>query len=201
MIDGVDGELPEEAIEDVQAIHESGKHLLSMINDILDLAKIEAERLELDREPTELAEAVEEVQRTTAILVKDKPVRLSSSLPANLPTLDADRIRLRQILNNLMSNAVKFTNEGEVRVVAQHVPDDKVVMISVEDTGIGIAPEHLGEVFEQFRQVDGSSSRRAGGTGLGLAITKRLVEMHGGRIWVESELGKGSKFKFTIPVA
>ncbi len=201
MIDGVDGELPEEAIEDVQAIHESGKHLLSMINDILDLAKIEAERLELDREPTELAEAVDEVQRITAILVKDKPVRLSSSLPANLPTLDADRIRLRQILNNLMSNAVKFTNEGEVRVVAQHVPDDKVVMISVEDTGIGIAPEHLGEVFEQFRQVDGSSSRRAGGTGLGLAITKRLVEMHGGRIWVESELGKGSKFKFTIPVA
>ncbi|MCE7949066.1 MAG: GAF domain-containing protein [Chloroflexi bacterium CFX4] len=201
MIDGVDGELPEEAIEDVQAIHESGKHLLSMINDILDLAKIEAERLELDREPTELAEAVEEVQRITAILVKDKPVRLSASLPANLPTLDADRVRLRQILNNLMSNAVKFTNEGEVRVVAQHVPDDKVVMISVEDTGIGIAPEHLGEVFEQFRQVDGSSSRRAGGTGLGLTITKRLVEMHGGRIWVESELGKGSKFKFTIPVA
>ncbi len=201
MIDGVDGELPDEAIEDVQAIHESGKHLLSMINDILDLAKIEAERLELDREPTELAEAVDEVQRITAILVKDKPVRLSANLPADLPALDADRIRLRQILNNLLSNAVKFTNEGEVRVVAQHVPDDKVVMVSIEDTGIGIAPEHLGEVFEQFRQVDGSSSRRAGGTGLGLAITKRLVEMHGGRIWVESELGKGSKFKFTIPVA
>mgnify|MGYP005843522807 CR=1 FL=1 len=201
MIDGVDGELPEEAIEDVQAIHESGKHLLNMINDILDLAKIEAERLELDREPTELAEAVDEVQRITAILVKDKPVRLTTDLPANMPAVHADRIRLRQILNNLMSNAVKFTNEGEVRVTAQHVPDDKMVMISVEDTGIGIAPEHLGEVFEQFRQVDGSSSRRAGGTGLGLAITKRLVEMHGGRIWVESELGKGSKFKFTIPVA
>ncbi|MFQ3535105.1 MAG: GAF domain-containing protein [Aggregatilineales bacterium] len=201
MLDGVDGELPDEAIEDVQAIYESGKHLLSMINDILDLAKIEAQRLELDREALPLGEVVEEVQRTTAILVKDRPVQILAEVPAELPPVYADRVRLRQILNNLVSNAVKFTNQGHVRITAQHVPDDKAVMVSVEDTGIGIAPEHIGVIFEQFRQVDGSSSRRAGGTGLGLTITKRLVEMHGGRIWVESELHKGSKFSFTVPVA
>jgi signal transduction histidine kinase len=201
MLDGVDGELPDEAMEDVQAIYDSGKHLLSMINDILDLAKIEAERLELDRTALPLAVVVEEVQRATAILVKDKPVEIKVELPADLPTIYADHVRLRQILNNLVSNAVKFTSEGYVRITAQHVPDERVVTVSVEDTGIGIAPEHIEVIFERFRQVDGSSSRRAGGTGLGLNITKRLVEMHGGRIWVESELGKGSKFSFTMPVA
>jgi len=201
MLDGVDGELPDEAMEDVQAIYDSGKHLLSMINDILDLAKIEAERLELDRTALPLAVVVEEVQRATAILVKDKPVEIKVELPADLPTIYADHVRLRQILNNLVSNAVKFTSEGYVRITAQHVPDERVVTVSVEDTGIGIAPEHIEVIFERFRQVDGSSSRRAGGTGLGLNITKRLVEMHGGRIWVESELGKGSRFSFTMPVA
>ncbi|RMF48861.1 MAG: PAS domain S-box protein [Chloroflexota bacterium] len=201
MLDGVDGELPDEAMEDVQAIYESGKHLLSMINDILDLAKIEAERLELDRQALPLAVVVDEVQRATAILVKDKPVEIRVEMPESLPNLYADHVRLRQILNNLVSNAVKFTSEGYIRITAQHVPDDKAVMVSVEDTGIGIAAEHIPVIFERFRQVDGSSSRRAGGTGLGLNITKRLVEMHGGRIWVESELGKGSKFHFTIPVA
>jgi PAS domain S-box-containing protein len=201
MLDGVDGELPDEAMEDVQAIYDSGKHLLSMINDILDLAKIEAERLELDRAALPLAVVVDEVQRATAILVKDKPVEIKVELPAELPSIYADHVRLRQILNNLVSNAVKFTSEGYVRITAQHVPDERAVMVSVEDTGIGIAPEHVEVVFERFRQVDGSSSRRAGGTGLGLNITKRLVEMHGGRIWVESELGKGSKFSFTMPVA
>ncbi len=201
MLDGVDGELPDEAMEDLEAIHESGKHLLSMINDILDLAKIEAQRLELDRQALPLDSVVEEVQRTTAILVKDKPVEIKAELPADLPPVYADHVRLRQILNNLLSNAVKFTNEGYVRITAQHVPDDNAVVISVEDTGIGIAPEHINAIFEQFRQVDGSSSRRAGGTGLGLTITKRLVEMHGGRIWVESEVNKGSKFSFTMPVA
>lgn len=188
-------------MEDLEAIHESGKHLLSMINDILDLAKIEAQRLELDRQALPLDSVMEEVQRTTAILVKDKPVAIEAELPADLPPIYADHVRLRQILNNLLSNAVKFTNEGYVRITAQHVPDDKVVVISVEDTGIGIAPEHISAIFEQFRQVDGSSSRRAGGTGLGLTITKRLVEMHGGRIWVESEVNKGSRFSFTMPVA
>jgi signal transduction histidine kinase len=201
MLDGVDGELPDEAMEDVQAIYDSGKHLLSMINDILDLAKIEAERLELDRTALPLAVVVDEVQRATAILVKDKPVEIKVELPAELPSIYADHVRLRQILNNLVSNAVKFTSEGYVRITAQHVPDERVVTVSVEDTGIGIAPEHIEVIFERFRQVDGSSSRRAGGTGLGLNITKRLVEMHGGRIWVESELGKGSKFSFTMPVA
>jgi signal transduction histidine kinase len=113
----------------------------------------------------------------------------------------ADRIRLRQVLNNLVSNAVKFTEQGEVRVLAHADPENNQVLIQVRDTGIGIAEEHLDAVFEQFRQVDGSSTRRAGGTGMGLTITRHLIEMHGGRIWVESTLGKGSTFCFTIPIA
>jgi PAS domain S-box-containing protein len=201
MLDGVDGDLPDEAMEDVKAIHDSGRHLLEMINDILDLAKIEAGRMELDREAVKLTGIVEEVQRTVSILLKEKPVELRVVLPEDLPALDADRIRLRQILNNLVSNAVKFTPEGSITIRAEYVPDDKTVQVSVKDTGIGIAANHLNVVFEQFRQVDGSSKRRAGGTGLGLTITRRLVEMHGGRIWVESTLGEGSTFSFTIPVA
>jgi signal transduction histidine kinase len=200
MLDGVDGDLPDEAMEDVQAIHESGKHLLSMINDILDLAKIEAGRMELDLESVEVSGVAEDVYRITQILVKNKPVQIVLDLDPDLPKVCADRIRLRQVLNNLVSNAVKFTEQGEVRMLAHADPENNQVLIQVRDTGIGIAEEHLDAVFEQFRQVDGSSTRRAGGTGMGLTITRHLVEMHGGRIWVESVLGKGSTFCLTIPI-
>ncbi len=201
LVDGIDGDLPGEAVEDVQAIHDSGHHLLGLINDILDLAKIEAGHMELDREDVALRDVMTEIKRITTGLLKDKSVEVVFDVPDNLPLLDADHGRLRQILNNLISNAIKFTDQGQIIVNAALIDNDSAVQISVRDSGIGIAPEHLGMVFEQFRQVDNSSTRKVGGTGLGLPITQKLVQMHGGTIWVESEVGVGSTFAFTIPTA
>jgi PAS domain S-box-containing protein len=201
ILDGIDGELPEPAAEDVQAIHDSGQHLLALINDILDLAKIEAGRMELDLEPTPLDLVIEEIQRITKVLIKSKPVELYFDIPSEFPWLYADRVRLRQILNNLVSNAIKFTERGEVAVKAEVQDEKGIALITVRDTGIGISADNYALIFEQFRQVDSGSTRKAGGTGLGLPITRRLVEMHGGEIWLESELGKGSTFSFTIPLA
>jgi len=212
LADGIDGDLPEEALEDVNAIHDSGQHLLSMINDILDLAKIEAGRMELDLVSVPLTSIADEVRRLTSVLFKEKPVDLTISIPDSLPALWADKVRLRQILNNLVSNASKFTHEGEVRIEArllehkdavarQRDAQGDMVLISVQDTGEGIAKENLNLIFEQFRQADSSSTRKAGGTGMGLAITRHLVRLHGGEIWVESEPNKGSTFSFLIPVA
>lgn len=200
LVDGIDGDLSEEAIIDVQAIHDSGHHLLGLINDILDLAKIEAGHMELDLEPVEIAEIAREVESITSVLVKDRPISLIFDIAEGLPSLLGDHLRLRQILNNLVSNSIKFTEQGEVRVSAALNEAEDQVKIMVKDTGIGIAPHHLGLIFEQFRQVDNSSTRRVGGTGLGLPITQRLVQMHGGTIVVESEVGVGSSFSFMIPV-
>jgi len=201
MIDGIDGELPTEAIEDVTAIHDSGHHLLTLINDILDLAKIEAGHMELDLDMIGLHDTLSEVKRITSVLLKDKPVELVLILPDHLPLLNADEDRLRQILNNLISNAIKFTENGQIIVRASSTPDNKFVQVDVQDSGIGIAPEHQNLVFEQFRQVDGGSTRKVGGTGLGLPITQKLVQMHGGTIWLNSAIGSGSTFSFTIPIA
>jgi signal transduction histidine kinase len=201
MLDGIDGQLPDAALEDVQAIYDSGQHLLSLINDILDLAKIEAGRMELDFEPTPLEMIVEEIKRVSRIMLKDKPVDLIIDIADDFPFVYADRVRLRQIMSNLISNAIKFTDRGDVRVTAQLQNAFGMAHISVRDTGIGIEPNHLSIIFEQFRQVDGGSTRRTDGSGLGLPITKRLVEMHGGEIWVESQPGVGSTFHFSIPLA
>jgi signal transduction histidine kinase/HAMP domain-containing protein len=209
MMDGLDGDLPAEAIEDVEAIHGSGKHLLSMINDILDLAKIEAGRMELDLERVSLPKVAEEVHSITNILLKETTVDLVVDIAPALPEVWGDPIRLRQILNNLIGNAVKFTREGEIRVRATCRDDltnsitgeHGMIQIEVIDTGEGIAQDYVGLVFEQFRQVDNSSTRKAAGTGMGLAITRHLVELHGGNIWVNSKLGVGSTFTFTVPTA
>jgi signal transduction histidine kinase len=200
LADGIDGDLPDEALEDVNAIHDSGNHLLSLINDILDLAKIEAGRMELERQPIALSEVVTEVDRITRSLIKEKPVQLVYDVPNDLPLLSADHVRLRQILNNLVSNAIKFTDHGDILISAKVTDDQKLIEVAVQDSGIGIAPEHQNLVFEQFRQVDSGSTRKAGGTGLGLPITQHLVRMHGGEIWLTSTVGTGSTFFFTIPV-
>lgn len=199
LLDGVDGELTPDAEEDVKSIHNSGKHLLSLINEILDLAKIEAGEMRLDRKPLDLVAQVKEVVQTSQILVKDKPVILEMVQETDIPLVNADPIRLRQIIWNLVSNAIKFTESGSVRIHLNQ-SDDKTVTVAVKDTGVGIAQDKLHTVFERFSQVDGSSTRRAGGTGLGLTITKQLVELHNGEIFVESELGRGSTFWFTMPV-
>lgn len=199
MLDGLDGPLNEEMTEDVAAIHGSGKLLLNLINDILDLAKIEAGQMELDYQEINLAPFLRQVLDTSQILVKDKDVVLQLDLDDGLPdTLEADPIRVQQIINNLISNAAKFTEHGSITLRA--VADNGNLHIAVIDTGTGIRADKLDVIFERFRQADQSSTRRAGGTGLGLDITRRLVHMHSGRIWVESEFGVGSVFSFELPL-
>jgi len=199
ILDGIDGPINEEVNEDVSAIYSSGKMLLNLINDILDLAKIEAGQLDLDLQNVEVEPFLMDMVETSRILVKDKPVELVLDVESGLPMIHADRLRLQQIMNNLLSNAAKFTEQGKITVRACR--ENGVIKMSVADTGTGIPQDKLGVVFERFRQADQSSTRKAGGTGLGLAITRQLIEMHGGEINVESELGKGSNFAFTLPIA
>jgi signal transduction histidine kinase len=201
LLDGLDGDLNDEMQEDVNSIHSSGKLLLNLINDILDLAKIEAGQMELEYEPIDLVAFLEEMVNTSQILVKNKPVEMRLEMDESVEDLvefQADPIRLRQIVNNLISNAAKFTDQGAVTTRAR--VEDGSVIISVQDTGVGIPEDKLNVVFERFRQADQSSTRKAGGTGLGLAITRQLVNMHGGDIWAESEDGQGTIFSFSLPL-
>ncbi len=202
MLMGIDGEMAPETLEDIQAIYENGQHLLTMINDILDLAKIESGRMALKMEPVEVEQLLDEMRSSGLGLLrkyhKENQVELSIEAEANLPLVSGDRIRLNQILNNLLSNAVKFTEHGSIQVRAYR--QDNHVCISVRDTGIGIASDQLEKIFEKFQQVDGSAKRRAEGTGLGLAITRYLVEMHGGTISVHSVEKKGSVFTVSLPM-
>ena len=178
-------------------VKESSRHLLALINDILDLSKIEAGRLELKYESFPMRVAADEVLSTVRPLAAAKRIELGTELSANL-TLCADRVRLKQVLYNLLSNAIKFTpQEGRVRLVARS--EASLVTVSVIDTGIGIPREEQESIFEPFYQLPASAQGVREGTGLGLSITKLLVEQHGGRIWMESELNKGSRFNFTIP--
>jgi signal transduction histidine kinase len=199
MLDGIDGNLTEDMEEDVRAIHGSGQHLLNIINDILDLAKIEAGKMVIDPQPVNLNDFVDEIARAGQILVKDRPVELIKQVDENLPKVKADSVRLRQIIWNVVSNAVKFTEQGSVTVTTG-LQEDGMAFVEVKDTGIGMTKSDLPVIFEQFRQVDGSSTRRAGGTGLGLNITRHLIQMHGGEIFVDSEVGVGTTFRVTLPV-
>ena len=198
LMDGLCGELNRDQRDAVTDIHESGRHLLRMINDILDLSKIEAGRMELRKETFRIDEVLESVRTVVLEIAKEKNLRYAEEIPPDLPPIYADKIRFKQIMYNLVSNAVKFTPEGGSVTIRASL-DDKEFTFTVQDTGIGIREEDMPKLFEEFVQIDSSYSRQYEGTGLGLALTKRLVEMHGGRIWVESEYGKGSKFSFTIP--
>ncbi|MBC6934686.1 MAG: GAF domain-containing protein [Chloroflexi bacterium] len=199
MLDGIDGELTDDAIEDVEAIHSGGKHLLAIINDILDLAKIDAGQMFMDRQEADLGKIIEEVVHTCQILVKDKGIYLELERQAELPPVYGDPVRLRQIVYNLVNNAIKFTEKGGITVSVGR-QDDQQICVTVKDTGIGMSQKDLSVIFERFRQVDGSATRRAGGTGLGLAITRQLVQMHDGEIHVTSKPHEGSTFWFTLPV-
>ena len=178
----------------------SGSHLLSLINDILDLSKVEAGRMELDLTSFNVPMAID----NALTLVKERATRhrltLECTLDPTVAEINADERKFKQILLNLLSNAVKFTPEGgRITVVARPLSD--AVEISVADTGVGISPEDCDAVFEESRQVGDSSERKAEGTGLGLALTKKFIELHGGRIWLTSTLGKGSTLSFMLPVA
>jgi signal transduction histidine kinase len=199
MLMGLDTELDPETLEDIQAIYDNGQHLLRIINDVLDLAKIEAGRLELNREEVPVEVLVDAASSSvTGLLVnRDKPVEFKVEIEKDLPAIYGDQVRLNQVINNLASNAVKFTDEGHI--ILRAFRDDGWICLQVEDTGIGIAEEDLNTIFERFQQVDGSNARKQEGTGLGLAITRHLVKMHGGTIKVKSALGEGSTFTVRLP--
>ncbi len=181
----------------LEKVGRNGRQLLALINDILDLSKIEAERLTLDLTTVELPAVLEECLELAKPLVGDKPVAFESRIPYPLSTWQGDEVRLRQIVTNLLSNAAKFTDRGTITLEVDERNED--FSIAVSDTGVGIAPEHLAYVFDAFRQVDSSSTRRAGGTGLGLAICRRLCELMGGEIEVRSKRGGGSIFEIKLP--
>lgn len=199
MLDGVDGELNDAQQRDLRRVLSSGEHLLGLINSILDLSKIEAGRFEIFPEPLFLPDVVATALAAIEPLARKKGLELRTELPPRLPLVMADPDRLRQVLLNLLSNAVKFTDQGQVVVSA--APRNGCVEIVVADTGPGIPESALEYIFESFRQVDGSSTRRHGGTGLGLAIVRKLLELHGGSVRVESTLGEGSRFICTLPAA
>jgi signal transduction histidine kinase len=192
------GDLNDKQEQYIGIIQSSGRHLLSLINDILDLSKIEAGRMELELSQFDVEMAVD----NTVTLVRDRAARhdltLAVEVEPELPPMVGDERKIKQILLNLLSNAVKFTPDGgRIDVRARRV--DGAVEIAVSDTGIGIAPEDQGAIFEEFRQVGTDVVRKREGTGLGLALTRRFIELHGGTIGVESEPGKGSTFTFTLP--
>jgi signal transduction histidine kinase len=192
------GELNPKQTEYLQDIHQSGHHLLSLINDILDLSKIEAGKLELDASIVHLPTAIENALVLIRERASHKGIALASELSPEIGEIHADERKLKQVLINLLANAVKFTDAGG-RVTVRAAPTRDGVRVEVEDTGIGIAPEHQELIFEEFRQVLDPTVRKQEGTGLGLALVKRLVALHGGQTYVRSALGRGSTFGFTIP--
>jgi signal transduction histidine kinase len=198
MQDGLYGELPPKVSEVLQRVDRNGKHLLGLINAILDLSKIESGQLVLSVDDYSIRDVVQTVVSATESLAAAKNLPLKVEVSDDLPTGHGDERRISQVLLNLVGNAIKFADEGEARITAKAI--DGIFLVAVTDTGPGIPDSEQARIFEEFHQVDSSNTKREGGTGLGLAIAKRIVELHGGRIWVESEVGRGSTFKFELPV-
>ena len=198
ILDSIYGEVPEK-IEDVLIrLKKNGRYLLGLINDVLDLSKIEAGQLTLSLQDYSMPAVIQTVFTSVEALAAEKNLDLKLTVADNLPPGKGDEQRLAQVVLNLIGNAIKFTSQGKVEVEASVA--DQTFLVSVSDTGPGIAADDQERIFDEFHQVDGSSTRKKGGTGLGLSISKRIVEMHGGRIWVESKPGHGSTFRLTLPV-
>ncbi len=193
-----EGQLPPLQQENLRKVLISAEHLLNLINGLLDLSKIEAGRMEILVESFKLDEVIRLAVTTVIPMLKSDNVHLIEEIQPDLPPLHSDREKLRQVVLNLLSNAAKFTESGEIKISAWR--EDGSVRLAVSDTGIGIAKEHLEYIFEEFRQADMSSTRKYGGTGLGLAIVKKFVTLLGGDISAKSEVGKGSTFTITLPV-
>jgi len=198
MLNRLDGDLTERQETYIRSVHNSGTHLLQLINGILDFSRIEAGKLEMMSEELDIHELIDECIESSMPLARVKQLKLEKNVPLELPRLVADRTKVKQILLNLLSNAIKFTAQGRVAVSVQAEPG--AVRVKVSDTGIGIRAEDLARLFEPFQQLDNPVTRGAGGTGLGLAISKKFVELHGGRIWAESRESQGSTFHFTLPL-
>jgi PAS domain S-box-containing protein len=197
LLQGLVGELNPEQKKQLGMVRDSSTHLLELINDVLDLSKIEAGQLKLSREDFDLRASIERTVQITRPLAEKKGLELIFEEPGEIPHLESDRRRVEQILLNLLSNAIKFTERGSVSVECH--PEADRVSLRVRDTGIGLGPEEMERLFKPFSQIDSSLTRKYEGTGLGLSICKRLVELMGGEIWVESHPGEGSTFAFTLP--
>jgi signal transduction histidine kinase len=198
ILDSIYGEVPEKARTTLERIQSNGRHLLGLINDVLDLSKIEAGQLTLSLADYSIKGVVHNVYGAVESLATSKNLALKVELPKDLPPAHGDERRLTQVLLNLVGNAIKFTDTGEVAIRTSIANGS--FSVAVHDTGPGIAERDQGKIFEEFQQADSSITKQKGGTGLGLAIAKRIIEMHGGRLWVQSELGHGSTFAFTVPV-
>ena len=199
MADGIYGELPEKTMGVLKRLESNGRHLLGLINDVLDLSKIEAGQLVLELTDYSLEDIAQTVRSTLEPLAADKKLAFKIEVAPKLPAGHGDGRRLTQVLINLVGNAIKFTDAGEVVIKA--TATDGSFHLSVRDTGPGISAADQAKLFQEFQQADNAITRKKGGTGLGLAISKRIIEMHGGKIWVESQLGQGSTFSLTLPVA
>jgi signal transduction histidine kinase len=198
MADGAYGEPSEKMLGILQRLEANGRHLLGLINDVLDLSKIEAGQLELELSDYCVQDIAQTVRSTLEPLASDKKLAFKLELAPNLPPGHGDGRRLTQVLINLVGNAIKFTDAGEVAIKAE--ANNGAFHVSVRDTGPGISATDQAKLFQEFQQADNAITRKKGGTGLGLAISKRIIEMHGGKIWVESQPGEGSTFAFTLPV-
>jgi signal transduction histidine kinase/putative methionine-R-sulfoxide reductase with GAF domain len=198
ILDNIFGDVPETIRDTLERVKANGQHLLGLINDVLDLSKIEAGQLTLSLGNYSMGEVVQAVVSAVESLASEKKLALKATVPADLPPGRGDERRLTQVLLNLTGNAIKFTDEGEVSIQAR--ASDGAFVVSVSDTGPGISEADQQTIFEEFQQADSSSTRKKGGTGLGLSISRRIVELHGGRLWVESTPGRGSTFSFTLPV-
>jgi signal transduction histidine kinase len=194
-----DAEALKQDTEPLDRVLGAGRHLLALINDIIDLSKIEAGRMELQLETFPLAPLIADVVKTIEPLAAKNANQVAVNCDGAIGTLHADQMRLRQALLNLLSNANKFTERGTISVDARQEDGRDCVTIEVADTGIGMTPEQVGKLFQEFSQADASTTRKYGGTGLGLAISKRFCQMMGGDITVESEPGRGSTFTIRLP--
>jgi signal transduction histidine kinase len=197
LLDGIYGDPSKKMRSAIERIQRNGKHLLGLINDVLDLSKIEAGQLRLSLADYAVEELVTGVYASIESLAADKNLSLTTCVPPDLPPARGDERRLAQALFNLVGNAIKFTDSGEVRIEVEAKGDS--YEFSVQDTGPGIDEADQTKIFQEFQQLDNSITKTKGGAGLGLAIVKRIVEMHGGRIWVESRLGHGARFSFLVP--
>ncbi len=198
MADGIYGQLPEKTMGVLKRLESNGRHLLGLINDVLDLSKIEAGQLVLELTDYSLEDIAQTVRSTLEPLAADKNLAFKVEMAPKLPPGHGDGRRLAQVVINLVGNAIKFTDAGEVVIMGGAA--DGAFHLSVRDTGPGISAADQAKLFQEFQQADNAITRKKGGTGLGLAISKRIIEMHGGKIWVESQVGQGSTFSFTLPV-
>jgi len=198
ILNGMTGEINEEQRKQLSMVYSSGKHLLSLINDVLDLSRIESGKMEVSMEKFKIHDVVSEVYKSLSPMISQKDLRLITEIPDEIPEISSDRKKVFQVLLNLVNNAVKFTQAGEVRIECRS--DNDILEMSVSDTGIGIKKENMDMLFEAFRQIDGTARRRYEGAGLGLHLCRNLVTILGGKIWAKSEYGKGSRFTFTLPL-